>query len=146
MQLVADKLDDEINMVFKDMIEYHHSRTLSINSTGKEVKELMKQMLKEIHQTEQIQPNIHYHAFTWSTLALCIMAMAIIIIWIKRRPMQKIKERVKFVGAKGPEAEPMERVQFVAKKEGEGGGGPTITFWAKKKENPTDGTLQEVAS
>jgi len=127
LQLIADKLDEEINVVFKDMIEYHHSRSITINSTGREVQDLMKRMLKELHETEQIQPTIHYHTITWGALFFCVVAIIALGTWVKRRPKQKVVEKVRYMD-KPPE------------------GGPKITFWKKTTDQTGagEGLVQEI--
>ena len=98
LQLITEKLDDEINHVFKDMIEYHHNKALTVNATAEEVKRLMKQMLKEAHEVEQIQPVMHYHAISWSMLVIVGIAFALIVWWIKARPREQIRYEAKFTG------------------------------------------------
>ena len=87
LQLINEKLDDEINHVFKDMIEYHHNRVLDMNATAEEVKRLMKQMLEKAHEVEELQPTMHYHAITWSTLVIIGIIIAAIIYCIRRKPI-----------------------------------------------------------
>jgi len=98
LQLINEKLDDEINHVFKDMIEYHHNKALTVNATAQEVRKLMKQMLEQAHEAEQIQPIMHYHAITWSTLVLIGIGLGILVWWVRRRPREQVRYEAKFTG------------------------------------------------
>jgi hypothetical protein len=87
-QLIDDKLDDELNTVFKDMVENYHRKSLTLNSTSAEVKELIKTMLKETHEVEAIQPNVTYHAVTWTTLIILIVVFGILLWWVRAKPLR----------------------------------------------------------
>jgi len=87
-QLIDDKLDDELNTVFKDMVESYHRKSLTLNSTSAEVKELIKTMLKETHEAEEIQPNITYHTVTWSTLIILSIVFGVLIWWVRAKPLR----------------------------------------------------------
>jgi hypothetical protein len=97
MQLISDQIDDEINDIFKDMIEDHHKTALTMNATSHQVKELMKDMMKKAHEVEMIQPQIHYHAITWGT-GLLIAAIIVIgiVYWVRRRPRETVDVQVKY--------------------------------------------------
>jgi hypothetical protein len=97
-QLLEEKLDDELNDVFKDMLETHHKKTLAMNATSKEIKKLLKEMMTVTHDAEKMQLPFHYHAITWTTLAFVTVAIAAIVYWVwrvwKRPPQRTVTEEV----------------------------------------------------
>jgi hypothetical protein len=106
LQLIEDKVDEEINGIFKDMIEYHHKKALTINSTTHEIKELLKQMMDKAHEVEQMKPVIEYHAISWSTIVIIGIVVIGIIIWIRRRPQRTPRMVTKTVqGSKSQDVE-----------------------------------------
>jgi hypothetical protein len=98
-QLIEEKLDEELNNIFKDMLEEHHKRALTINTTSHDVKQLMKAMMKETHDAEMMKPNYNYHAITWSTLAFIGVGVAAVVYWVwkvwKRPPVIERSETVR---------------------------------------------------
>jgi hypothetical protein len=102
-QLVDEKMDKELDTVFKDMVEQYHRKAFTLNTTSHEVKELVKTMLKETHEAEQIQPEYHYHAITWSTVLMIAGVVAGIVWWIRRRPPTTNTE-IRWVETSNPQA------------------------------------------
>ena len=92
-QMLDEKLTKELNSALKDLLSLHLNASLSNNSTSSDVRKLLIQMLRESKELAQIQPTVEYHYFSWTLVFICLVCVAVIAIWIKRRPKERVVYR-----------------------------------------------------
>ena len=102
-KMLDEKMTKELNRALKELIMINHDKSLFVNATSKDVREMITKMTQDAQEISRIQPTFHYHVINWTFVSFCIVCIIALAYWVRKKAKkpQVVDRSTRIVTAEG---------------------------------------------